>query len=282
MALAEPKVVVEEEVELKYPELSRKWDLVFVISVILGVMLIGHLNNMLFVGDWDFWTDWKDRQWWPLVTPVVTLIPAIIVQKIAWDALRLPVGATIVVLVIVLAQWLVRTTSWGMWVYYPLNFTWPANMVVMGVAIDLVLFWTRSYALTSLFGALIWGLLFQPLQAPMISTFYQPVIWHGTLLSLADIQGYMYPRGQTPIYQRIVEAGHFRAFLQQASFVIAFFAGFVGIGAYWMGYWIGKWFGLDAATKFYPGWGAKGYGPGIGSRETVAGQSAMTGTGGQP
>jgi len=242
---------------VELPGLSRKWDLVFVISVVLAVMFVAHLSNMLLGGDWDFWTDWKDRQWWPLVTPVITIVPAAVVQKIAWDALRMPVGATVVVVCLVLAQWIVRLTAWGMWVYLPINFTWPANMVVMGVALDIVLFWTRSYTLTSLLGALLWGALFQPLQAPMISTFQQPVIWHGTLFSLADVQGYMYVRTQTPIYQRIVEAGHFRAFLQQASYVIAAFSGFVSVGAYWIGYYIGKIWGLDSANKFYPGWGER-------------------------
>jgi methane/ammonia monooxygenase subunit A len=232
---------------------------------------------MLFVGDWDFWTDWKDRQWWPLVTPVITLLPAAIAQRVFWEELRLPTGATFVVLLLVIGQWAVRLTSWGMWVYYPVNMMWPANMVVMGVALDLILFWTRSYALTSLLGAMAFGLFFQPLQAPMISTYNQPVLWHGTLLSLADVQGYMYPRGNTPVYLRIVESGHFRAFLQQASYVIAFFAGFLGIATYWLGYWIGTLFGLKSRTKFFPGWGAKGSGPGMGHRD--AAEPALTGGG---
>ena len=89
-------------------------------------------------------------------------------------------------------------------------------------------------------------------RAPMISTFQ-----HGTLFSLADVQGCMYPRTQTPNYQRMVEAGHFRAFLQQASYVIAAFSGFVSVGAYWLGYYMGKIGGLDSANKFYPGWGER-------------------------
>lgn len=262
MAVAQQEVVQQvEQLNPKdltsFSRLSRKWDLVFVLSVIFAVAFATHLSNMLLGGDWDFWTDWKDRQWWPLITPVITILPAAVVQKIAWDALRLPVGATIVVVCLLLAQWAVRLTAWGLWVYMPVNITWPANMVVMGVVLDITLFWTRSYAMTSLVGALAWGVFFQPLHAPMIATFNQPVIWKGTLLSLADVQGYMYPRAQTPVYQRIVEAGHFRAFLQQASFVIAAFSGFVSVGVYWVGYFLAKHWGLLSADNFFPFYGSK-------------------------
>jgi methane/ammonia monooxygenase subunit A len=239
----------------------------FVLIVIFGVMFISHLNNMLFVGDWDFWTDWKDRQWWPFLTPVITLLPVAIIQKIAWDELRLPIGGTLVVLLMVIGQWIVRLTSWGMWVYYPVNFVWPANMVVMGVMIDLILFWTRSYVLTSFLGPFVFGLFFVPLQAPALSSFQQPVMWHGALLSLADVQGYMYPRGNTPVYLRIIESGHFRAFLQQAQYVVAFFAGFAGLFTYALGSWIAKFFGQRSRHVFFPGWGGKGYGKGMGTRD---------------
>ena len=50
--------------------LSRAYD--YLILVLALFLLIGafHLHVALTAGDWDFWVDWKDRQWWPLVTPI--------------------------------------------------------------------------------------------------------------------------------------------------------------------------------------------------------------------
>jgi hypothetical protein len=40
----------------------------YLILVLALFLFIGafHLHVALTVGDWDFWADWKDRQWWPL------------------------------------------------------------------------------------------------------------------------------------------------------------------------------------------------------------------------
>ena len=30
-------------------------------------------SEVLTVGDWDMWVDWKDREWWPLLYPLRAL-----------------------------------------------------------------------------------------------------------------------------------------------------------------------------------------------------------------
>jgi methane/ammonia monooxygenase subunit A len=46
--------------------LTRAYDYLILVLVLFLFMGIFHLHMMLTVGDWDFWLDWKDRQWWPL------------------------------------------------------------------------------------------------------------------------------------------------------------------------------------------------------------------------
>lgn len=52
-------------------KLVRAYD--YLILVLALFLFIGsfHLHFALTVGDWGFWVDWKDRQWWPLVTPLI-------------------------------------------------------------------------------------------------------------------------------------------------------------------------------------------------------------------
>jgi len=54
--------------------MSRYIDLVY--FPILCILLVGtyHMHFMLLAGDWDFWLDWKDRQWWPVITPIVGIL----------------------------------------------------------------------------------------------------------------------------------------------------------------------------------------------------------------
>ena len=44
--------------------LERTFDWMVVFIAICLFMGAFHLHAMLTVGDWDFWTDWKDRRWW--------------------------------------------------------------------------------------------------------------------------------------------------------------------------------------------------------------------------
>jgi len=115
---------------------------------------------------------------------------------------------------------------------------------------DCILLATRSFVVTSLVGSLAFGIMFQPMNAPLFGSFWQPVPFHGTTLTLADVMGFNYTRTQTPVYLRIVERGTFRAFLEQISYVVAIFSGLIAIGGYWFGQFIGRKLAVGPTDKF--------------------------------
>ena len=58
----------------QYKWIDRKWDIVFWVTAIFVVAGAADITKQLFAGDWDFWTDWKDPQWWPVITAFATII----------------------------------------------------------------------------------------------------------------------------------------------------------------------------------------------------------------
>lgn len=229
---------------------DRRIDLFFIIGAVFVVAAGGMIHYILLNGDWDFWVDWKDRQWWVVVTPLGGMIVPAIVQNIAWSALRLPVGATLTALTVVLAAWVDRLVNFHGWAGYPLTLVFPATLVPQAVLLDVVLFLTRSFTVTSLIGALAWGVLFGPVNWPMVLAYMQPVDFHGFTLTLADVMGFQYVRTAVPEYIRLIEQGNLRAFLEESSYVSAAFAGFASIAVYWLGFLIAKVFALDPVKKF--------------------------------
>jgi methane/ammonia monooxygenase subunit A len=88
--------------------LSRAYD--YLILVLALFLLIGafHLHVALTAGDWDFWVDWKDRQWWPLVTPLMMITFPAAVQSLLWSNFRLPMGATLCISCLLIGSWIAR------------------------------------------------------------------------------------------------------------------------------------------------------------------------------
>ena len=70
--------------------MSRSIDLIY--FPILCILLVGtyHMHFMLLAGDWDFWMDWKDRQWWPVVTPIVGITYCSAIMYYLWVNYRQP------------------------------------------------------------------------------------------------------------------------------------------------------------------------------------------------
>src|SRR6476619_65969 len=96
----------------KYVFLDRKWDIVFWLTAAFVVGAAADITRLLFAGDWDFWVDWKDRQWWPIVTPVAMIIIPSAIQYILWLVWRLPIGATYTAVCLFLASWIGRVYQW--------------------------------------------------------------------------------------------------------------------------------------------------------------------------
>jgi len=221
-----------EKLTTEAVRLERTFDWMVIFIAVCLFMGAFHLHAMLMVGDWDFWTDWKDRRWWVTITPIALITFPAAVQTFLWEKLRLPFGATFCVLVLVIGQWASRILNFYGWTNYPLNFTWPATLLPGAIVLDVILLQTRSILLTAIVGSLAWGLLFYPANWPMLAPFRVPVEYLGNVLSVGDLQGYQYIRTSTPEYIRLIERGTLRTFGQDVTPVSAAFSGFVCIFVY--------------------------------------------------
>jgi len=218
-----------------------KWfDMLFRIVALFVVGAGAMVVLILWGGDWDFWTDWKDRQNWPLIAPVMNIIVPALVQYILWTRFRLPFGATATAVLLVLLVSIDRVVNFVGWTYFPLNFVWPATFIPQAILLDLILLWTRSFLLTAALGGMMWGGLFYFINWVMLAPFLQPVDYNGHIMTVADVQGFEYVRTQTPEYARVVEEGALRAFVEEITYVVALFAGVVSVATYGVGHLIGK------------------------------------------
>jgi methane/ammonia monooxygenase subunit A len=136
----------------QYRWLDYKWDVVFWITAAFVVGAAADITKLLFAGDWDFWTDWKDRQWWPIVSPFAFIIIPSALQYIQWLAWRFPTGATYTAVAMFLCSWVGRVFQWQGFVSYPLVFVWPATIIPAAIFLDWVLLKTKSFVLTSILG----------------------------------------------------------------------------------------------------------------------------------
>ena len=240
----EEKTAVRPISDLRF--LSRVFDFFVVVIVFMLLMAAFHVHVMLTVGDWDFWVDWKDERFWVTVTPVLLITYPAAIQYILWNGFRIPFGATASILALVLATWITRNTAFHLWSYFPYSMIWPATIIPGALILDLVLLLTGNFILTAIFGGMAFGLLFYPTNWPMLAAYMQPVDLHGTLVTVADKIGFVYPRTSTPEYLRIINRGTLRTFGGVATPISAFFAGFMCILMYMLWWYIGKAFTILA------------------------------------
>jgi hypothetical protein len=73
---------------------ARIFDAMLILALIGFFTVIPHVSRMLYFGDWDFWVDWKDKLWWPIIGPASALLVTSVGHYLAWHYLRLPLGAT--------------------------------------------------------------------------------------------------------------------------------------------------------------------------------------------
>jgi len=229
---------------------SRTYDYV-IIFVIFGVVCGGyHIHGMLTMGDWDFWSDWKDRRLWVTVYPIVMITFPAAIQASLWARYRIPFGATFAVLTILFGEWVNRYFNFWGWTYFPVNFVFPSQIIPSAIALDVVLMMSNSYLATAVVGGMAWGLLFYPSNWPQIAALHVPVEYNGMMMTLADLQGYHYVRTGTPEYIRMVEKGTLRTFGKDVAPVSAFFSAFMSILIYYIWHFFGNWF---ASTRFVKG-----------------------------
>jgi len=234
----------------KYRFIDRKWDFMFWFTAAFVVAAAADITRLLFAGDWDFWTDWKDRQWWMTITPFATIIIPSALQYIQWRAWRFPTGATYTATCLFCAAWIGRTLQWHFFVNYPMNFVWPATWIPAGILIDFLLLETRSFIITSVIGAGIWTIAFWASNYIMLAPFLQPANFIGHVLTVADVQGVTYIRAQTPEYLRVIERGSLRTFLQEPQYVALAFGTTLAVGGYWIGQFIGRYLSVWPIGRF--------------------------------
>ncbi len=210
------------------------FDVLAIPTIAIVLLAAFHLHFMLTAGDWDFWTDWKDRRWWPLITPITLITFPAAVQYLLWSKFRIPFGATVCIVLITIGMWISRSVQFVGWAYYPMSFVWPAMFIPMALVLDSVLVLTRSYLLTGIFGGFIWAVVFYPANWAILAPYHLPIELHGVLMTLADLQGYMYVRAGTPEYIRIIEEGTLRTFGEHVTPITVFFAAFVCILMYFL------------------------------------------------
>ncbi|MGE0178170.1 MAG: methane monooxygenase/ammonia monooxygenase subunit A, partial [Phycisphaerales bacterium] len=50
-------------------KLYRRLDGILILVLFTFLTLGIQIQFALTAGDWDYWIDWRDRRWWPLVSP---------------------------------------------------------------------------------------------------------------------------------------------------------------------------------------------------------------------
>ena len=223
--------------------MSRHIDFIYFIPI-LFVTIIGtfHMHTALLCGDWDFWIDWKDRQWWPIVTPITTITFCAALQYYNWVNYRQPFGATISILALGTGKWIAVYSSWMWWSNYPPNFVMPATLIPSALVLDITLLLTRNWTLTAVVGAWMYAILFYPSNWPIFAYSHTPIVVDGTLLSWADYMGFMYVRTGTPEYIRMIEVGSLRTFGGHSTLISAFFSAFASSLMYVLWWQFGKYF----------------------------------------
>lgn len=231
--------------ELKY---FRQLDamLIFALLAFLGLAIMIHFS--LTAGDWDYWIDWRDRRWWPLVTPVSILMLCGAFSYSVWERFRLPIVGTALTFMLAFASWISRYANFVEFTNFPLSFTFPSTYIALGLLIDAVLVMSRSLLITAVVGAFLFGALVYPLNWPIFAASKVPVEFEGQVHSVADMMGFQYIRTTTPEYLRIIEESTLRTFGNSVTPLTAVFAGFCGTVVYAIFLLFGA--GLDKAGRY--------------------------------
>ena len=231
-------------------KLYRRFDGVLILVLFTFITLGIQIQFTLTAGDWDYWIDWRDRRWWPLVTPITLLLFIGAFTYGIWTRLRLPIMATAVTVLLCLVSWLSRYLNFYEFVHFPMSFTFPSTYIGLGILLDCALVMTRSLIISAFIGGGLFGALVWPLNWSFMAAYKVPVEFNGTLMSVADLMGYQYIRTTTPEYLRIIEESTLRTFGGSVTPLTAVFAGLCGMVVYMIFLYVGSWInGLDKYVK---------------------------------
>ncbi|HBC58428.1 MAG TPA: methane monooxygenase/ammonia monooxygenase subunit A [Gammaproteobacteria bacterium] len=219
------------------------WKRLDTVMVPVMILLMGGVVVFLValtVGDWDYWQDWRDRRWWPLVTPLSFIIAPAVFTYFFWHYFRLPVAATCIAVGYGVGVWASRYFNFHVFAGFPVNFIAPSTFIGMCIVLDATLALSRSYYIAGFVGAFLFGIIIYPLNWPTMAPFHVPVEYNGFVVTVADLMGYQYIRTAIPEYVRIIEESTLRTFGEHVAPLTAVFAGFITILNYYLWVWIGS------------------------------------------
>ena len=220
--------------------LSRWFDFLCLVPILFVMAGAFHLSMMLTVGDWDFWLDWKDRQWWPLVTPLLAITFPAAVQYVLWTNFRIPLGATVTVLALIIGTAITRYFAYHLWTNYPINMVLPALLLPSALVLDAILLLSRSFFVTALVGGMLFAGIFYLANWPIFAAYHAPLDHAGNLMTVADYFGFSYVRPGVPEYLRIIERGTLRTYGTYATPLSAFCAAVLAVPMYALWAYLGK------------------------------------------
>lgn len=227
---------------------SRSFDLVIAVIAFFTLTATFHIHFMLLAGDWDFWVDWKDRQYWITLTPPTAIMFCAATQYFLWEKFRAPFGATLCCLGLLFGEWVNRVLGFHMWAGFPYSLIWPSLLIPSALFLDATLLLTRNWLLTGIVGAWGFGLLFYPAHWAMLAPYHLPVNVMGEMASVADLIGYHFVRSATPEYLRFIERGTLRIFGGHSAWVASFFTAFLCTLLYYLWWLIGAMFSKIATV----------------------------------
>jgi methane/ammonia monooxygenase subunit A len=219
--------------------LERAADALFLTLAFLILSSSFKTTEVLTVGDWNMWVDWKDREWWPLLYPLICISYPAFAQAVFWKHFRVPFGATLTVCGLQLISAFAMVLGHVGWTLYPWTLVWGATMIPGALFLDATLLLTGSAFVTAILGAPMFAILFYPANWPMLAP-YRLVVEHmSQLATVADVIGYTFTRTSMPEYLRIIERGTLRTFGENPAVISALFSGFLCTIMYGVWYYAG-------------------------------------------
>lgn len=241
MAIAEGTGAEDKQVRVSKlgKRLEQQVDWIVFPSLILIVGAAAGFTLAVTMGDWEYWVDWKDRRFWPLVPPVLMLVFPAAISGITWTKLRIPFGATFTVLAYTLLKWCSLYLNFHMFAGFPMSMIWQSTFIPMAIILDATIVISGSVFVTGAIGAFMWGVLMYPANWIMLAGFHEPIIYNGEMVTAADLLGYEYIRTGLPEYVRMIERSTLRSFADTVAPLTAVFAGFLSIGVFFLAWTVG-------------------------------------------
>jgi len=203
----------------------------------------------LTVGDWDYWADWRDRRWWPLVTPFSFITTPAVFTYFFWKYFRLPIAATCVTIGYLAGVYVSRYVNFHEFAGFPFAFVAPSTFIGMAILLDATMLITRSFFFTGAIGAFLFAIVCYPLNWPAFAPMHVPVEYLGNMVTVADLMGFQYIRTAMPEYVRIIEESTLRTFGEAVTPLTAFFAGFITLLHFYLWVWVGSLIGQSRWAK---------------------------------